>query len=139
MKVDEAEAKIGGSDLESWPVADEDGLIGMVRVSDIVAATAGDQRPVTIATILKRARSADGDDRMDRAHVHADQPLGLALARMGDTGHNVLPVVSRGNARIMLGVVALPDLLRAYGVARADELTSEPLASEPLASGAPAQ
>jgi CBS domain-containing protein len=137
MKVDEAEEKFGGSDLESWPVADEDGLIGMVRVSDIAAATVGDQRPVTIATILKRARSADGDDRMDRAHVHADQPLGLALARMGDTGHNVLPVVSRGNPRIMLGVVALPDLLRAYGVARADELTSEPLASEPLASGAP--
>ena len=139
MKVDEAEEKIAGSDLESWPVADEDGLIGMVRVSDIAAATVGDQRPVTIATILKRARSADGDDRMDRAHVHADQPLGLALARMGDTGHNVLPVVSRGNPRIMLGVVALPDLLRAYGVARADELTSEPLASEPLASGAPEQ
>ncbi|HEY3746675.1 MAG TPA: chloride channel protein [Gemmatimonadaceae bacterium] len=139
MKVDEAEARIGGSDLESWPVADEDGLIGMVRVGDIAAALAGDQRPVTIATILKRARSANGDDRADRAHVHADQPLGLALARMGDTGHNVLPVVSRGNARIILGVVALPDLLRAYGVALADELTSEPLASEPLPSRPSAQ
>jgi len=125
MKVDEAEAKMGGSDLESWPVADEDGLIGMVRVSDIAAATAGDQRPVTIATILKRARGVDGDDRHERAHVHADQPLGLALARMGDTGHNVLPVVSRANVRIILGVVTLPDLLKAYGVGRSEEVDTE--------------
>src|SRR3982751_5373412 len=35
MKVDEATMRIGDSDLESWPVADEDGLLGMVRVSQI--------------------------------------------------------------------------------------------------------
>ena len=80
---------------------------------------------MTIATILKRARGTDGDDRMDHAHVHADQPLGLALARMGDTGHNVLPVVSRANARILLGVVTLPDLLKAYGVGRAEQIDAE--------------
>ena len=34
----------------------------------------------------------------------------------------VLPVVSRANARIMLGVVTLPDILKAYGVENAEDL-----------------
>ncbi|MFL5599600.1 MAG: chloride channel protein [Gemmatimonadaceae bacterium] len=116
MKVDEAVAQIGMSDMESWPVADEEGLLGMVRVNDIVDATVGNQRPVTIATIMKRARGDDGDGPAQFPHVHSDQPLGLALARIGDSGHNVLPVVSRANARIMEGVVTLVDVLKAYGV-----------------------
>jgi CBS domain-containing protein len=72
---------------------------------------------VTIATIMKRSRGPDQDDAVIHfPHVHSDQPLGLALARMGDTGHNALPVVSRANARMMVGIVTLPDVLKAYGV-----------------------
>jgi CIC family chloride channel protein len=116
MKVDEAAELIDNSDLESWPVSDEEGLLGMVRVSDIRDATRGSQRPVTIATIMKRARGPSVDGNAIIPHVHSDQPLGLALARMGDTGHNVLPVVSRANARMLIGVVTLADVLQAYGV-----------------------
>ena len=116
MKVDEATMRIGDSDLESWPVADDDGLIGMVRVNDVVDAATGSQRPVTIATIMKRARAMVRDDAAEMPHVHSDQPLGLALARMGDTGHNALPVVSRKNAREIIGIITLVDVLRAYGV-----------------------
>jgi chloride channel protein, CIC family len=117
MKVDEAAEVTGDSDLESWPVADENGLLGMVRMTDIIEATSGSQRPVTIATIMKRSRGPDQDEAVIHfPHVHSDQPLGLALARMGDTGHNALPVVSRANARMMVGIVTLPDVLKAYGV-----------------------
>ena len=35
---------------------------------------------------------------------------------MGDTGHNVLPVVRRDNSRVMIGLVTLTDVLQAYGV-----------------------
>jgi len=115
MKVDEAAELIEGSDLESWPVVDEDGLVAMVRVSDVLDATIGSQRPVTIATILKRARG-NSDEARPVPHLHSDQPLGLALARMGDTGHNALPVVSRSNAKMIIGVVTIGDVLQAYGV-----------------------
>jgi len=115
MKVDDASDLIDDSDLESWPVTDEEGLVAMVKVIDIRNATIGSQRPVTIATILKRARN-DGLQPGVIPHVHSDQPLGLALARMGDTGHNVLPVVSRANAKMIIGVVTLTDVLHAYGV-----------------------
>ncbi|HZI99212.1 MAG TPA: CBS domain-containing protein, partial [Gemmatimonadaceae bacterium] len=53
-------------------------------------------------------------------HVHADHPLGEALTRMGESGHSVLPVVSRANARILLGLVTLEDVLKAYKVGRKD-------------------
>ncbi|MGH7652846.1 MAG: chloride channel protein [Gemmatimonadaceae bacterium] len=115
MKVDEAAGLAKNTDLESWPVANEEGLLGMVRISDITDATSGSQRPVTIATIMKRARGPDADG-LQIPHVHSDQPLGLALARMGDSGHNVLPVVSRANARLVVGIVTLADVLEAYGV-----------------------
>jgi CIC family chloride channel protein len=116
MKVDEAAKMMAKSDLESWPVADEDGLVAMVKVSDIVDATSGSQRPVTIATILKRRRGPEASDGAVIPHVHSDQPLGLALARMGDSGHNALPVVSRANAKMIIGIVTLTDVLQAYGV-----------------------
>jgi CBS domain-containing protein len=87
----------------------------MARVSQIIDATMGSQRPVTSATILKRARG-NAEDSLPIPHVHSDQPLGLALARMGDSGHNVLPVVSRANARMIIGVVTIADVLQAYGV-----------------------
>lgn len=125
MKVDEAAEQIGSSDFESWPVSDEKGLLGMVRVADIQAATEGNQRPVTIATIMKRARP-DGEESEQLPHVHEDQPLGQALARMGDTGHNVLPVVSRTNARALVGVVTLTDVLKAYGVERFTPIRPRP-------------
>src|SRR3954464_1949606 len=115
MKVDEAAELAHRTDLESWPVADEEGLLGMARVSQIIDATIGTQRPVTIATILKRARG-NTDETLPVPHVHSDQPLGLALARMGDSGHNVLPVVSRANSRMIIGVVTIADVLQAYGV-----------------------
>ncbi len=54
-------------------------------------------------------------------HVHGDQPLGLALTRMGATRHTVLPVVSRANVRTLLGVVTLSDVLKAYGVEQVDQ------------------
>jgi CBS domain-containing protein len=37
---------------------------------------------------------------------------------MGSTGRDVLPVVSRANARQLVGVVTLADILDAYGVAK---------------------
>jgi CIC family chloride channel protein len=122
MKVGPAAEAVSGKGLDSWPVADEMGLIGMVRVSDIMAAVDGGHLGASIATVMERAREADGQRRIEVPHVHGDQPLGQALARMGDTRHNVLPVVSRANIRIMLGVVTLADVLRAYGVERADQL-----------------
>lgn len=49
--------------------------------------------------------------------LRLDHSLSLALQRMGASGLNVLPVVSRANLRQLMGIVALSDVLDAYGVA----------------------
>ena len=55
---------------------------------------------------------------LDFPHVHADQPLHLALERMGAAKLDVLPVVSRANIHHLIGVVVLSDVLNSYGVER---------------------
>ena len=120
--IGEAAERVKDSSLESWPVADELGLVGMVRTRHIESAMKKGRDDMTIARLMQVARKSDGARYRELPHVHNDQPLSRALARMGDTGHNVLPVVSRANARIMLGVVTLTDILKAYGVERAEQL-----------------
>lgn len=122
MTIAEAAERVTDSNLESWPVADELGLVGMVRTRHIAAAMKQGREEMTIARLMQIARRSDGERSVDLPHVHNDQPLSRALARMRDNGHNVLPVVSRANSRIMLGVVTLADILEAHGVERADQL-----------------
>jgi len=58
-------------------------------------------------------------------HVHPDHSLSLALERMGASGLNVLPVVSRANVRQLLGIVVLDDILHTYGVTKRNNPESE--------------
>ena len=44
--------------------------------------------------------------------------MSLALERMGTSGLNVLPVVSRANVHLLIGIVVLDDILAAYGVTK---------------------
>jgi len=122
MTIGEAEEQVKDSLLESWPVADDLGLVGMVRTRHIAAAVKQGRLDMTVERLMQIARRSDTDASVDLPHVHNDQPLSRALARMKDNGHKVLPVVSRANGRIMLGIVTLADILEAYGVERAEQL-----------------
>jgi CIC family chloride channel protein len=122
MTISDAAERVKDSVLESWPVADELGLVGMVRTRHIAAAMDQGRQEMTLARLMQIARRSDGQRFAELPHVHNDQPLSRALARMRDTGHKVLPVVSRANARIMLGVVTFADILKAYGVEHAEQL-----------------
>ncbi len=122
MKISEAAERVKDNVLESWPVADELGLVGMVRTRHIVHAEEQGKLEMTIERLMQIARRSDGDKSVDLPHVHNDQPLSRALARMRENGHKVLPVVSRANARIMLGIVTYADILKAFGVESADDL-----------------
>ncbi|MGH7619913.1 MAG: chloride channel protein, partial [Gemmatimonadaceae bacterium] len=124
VSLEEAHRLMAGSPLQSWPVADGDGLAGMIRVTDVMAAIAQGRAASTVRELLNGNASHPSEDESP-AHVHSDHPLGLALARMGATGHSVLPVVSRANARQLLGVVTLHDVLEAYGVAHDHDETDD--------------
>ncbi len=115
----EARRRVAGSMYGSWPVIDDRGLAGMVRVADIETAIGKGHGADSLRDMIDEP-DADASDEEIVAHVHDDHPLGLALARMGATRHNVLPVVSRANVRAMLGIITLDDILRAYGVDHVD-------------------
>jgi CIC family chloride channel protein len=52
-------------------------------------------------------------------HVHSDHTLDVALHRMGSSGMQELPVVSRQDVHKLEGLVALDDVLRLYGLDQA--------------------
>jgi CIC family chloride channel protein len=51
-----------------------------------------------------------------REFIHADQPLNVALEKMGAGHIDTLPVVSRADLGKFLGVITIGDVLHAYGV-----------------------
>ena len=108
------------SDFGSWPVADENGLAGMLRRTEIAAAVAEGRGGASVRELLDGV-DLEGTDDDAVPHVHPDHPLSLALARMGATRHTVLPVVSRANVRTLLGIVTLSDILNTYGVNSASD------------------
>jgi CIC family chloride channel protein len=55
-------------------------------------------------------------DILEFPHVHADHALHLALERMSAAHLDLLPVVSRADVHKLEGVVALRDVLDAYGM-----------------------
>lgn len=119
----EAQARIGDRELDAWPVEDAAGFLGMVRRRDVASAAAhGDDRSLRE---LLESMSAGTVARPGFAHLHGDQPLSQALARMGETRQTVLPVVSRADVRLLLGLVTLPDVLRAFGVERAEDVPDD--------------
>ncbi len=91
----------------SWPVAADSGLLGMISFLQLEAAREGGKSEAELSTLL---------DPSKYPHVHPDQPLELAMERMGLSGLDCLPVVSRANIRQMIGLVSLSDALRTYGV-----------------------
>jgi CIC family chloride channel protein len=80
--------------VAALPITSEDKLIGLLKPD-------GSNVPVP-----------------PEGYVHSDDPLSLALERMGSAGLDVLPVVSRADLRTYVGTVTLADALRGYGLER---------------------
>lgn len=122
VHVHEALERVRASDLEAWPVVDEHGLLGMVSSHDLADAVGQGRAEHGILDLVSRqhgGEEARGTAR--QPHLHPDHGLGAALARMGETGRTVLPVVSRANTRQLLGIVTLVDLLEAFGLPQSRE------------------
>ncbi len=107
MTVTEALTQAGHSSLRSWPVADKRGLWGIVSLAQLESATEKQSSEAKVGDLL---------DTRTFPHLHADHSLDLALERMGKSGFDLLPVVSRANVHDLEGVVTLLDVLRAFGL-----------------------
>ncbi len=107
MSVPEALELVRNSEFHSWPVVDNRGVLGVVARATLQQALADRAGPKTVAALMSPSLFP---------HVHPDHSLHLALERMGIAGVDLLPVVSRANVRTPLGIVALSDVMSAYGL-----------------------
>jgi CIC family chloride channel protein len=106
ITVREALGRIRASGLRTALVTDQRGVIGVVTQSQLEVEADEDSGGIL-------------DDLMVAPlfpHMHADQGLDLALERMGSNQIDLLPVVSRADVHMLVGIVTLQDVLDAYGV-----------------------
>lgn len=99
---------VNGEKSRAWPVVNDSGLLGMVSLIQLETARDAGKSEDAVSGLLDPAKFP---------HVHPDQPLELAMERMGLSGLDCMPVVSRANVRTIVGMVYLSDALRAYGIA----------------------
>ena len=108
MTVREALAHASQTQSNGWPVTDERGVVGVLSRESLESAMKRAEGDKPLSELLTG---------LDFPHVHTDHPLHLALERMGAAKLDLLPVVSRANIRLLLGVVYLSDILDSFGVA----------------------
>jgi chloride channel protein, CIC family len=103
----EALRKTAGSAQKTWPVGDPSGVVGIVTHAQLLQAQNGETPVKKLGDLVREP---------EFPHLHTDHTLELALARMGETRTDLLPVVSRANVHELLGIVRLQDVLTYYGV-----------------------
>jgi CIC family chloride channel protein len=108
-------ARIHSLGIDAWPVAEGRRLLGMITASQLESAADDGARFRTVSEIMTPPPEGHLDAE-SFPHIHPDHSLDVALERMGAAHVNALPVVGRANVREILGVITLPDILRAYGI-----------------------
>jgi CIC family chloride channel protein len=119
LRLSEAAATIN-RETGAWPVVDQAGLRGMLRIEqlDRAIAEAGGDR--TLADLVP-APDPNRLGALEFPHLHADHSLDVAMRRLGETGLKVLPVVSRTNVRELKGAISMQDILAAYAMGNVEQ------------------
>lgn len=103
----EALERSRSSEFRSWPVMDEDSIVGVLSRATLTSAVNEGKAEMRLIDLL---------ETLDFPHVHSDHALHLALERMSAAQIDILPVVNRADAHKLEGIVTLRDVLHFYGV-----------------------
>ena len=107
LTVREAFERARQSEVHTWPVVDERGIVGVLDLARIEQAITNGEEANELRDLV---------DGLNFPHVHGDQPLHLALERLGAAKLDALPVVSRADIHALTGIIVLTDVLNSYGV-----------------------
>ncbi len=108
MELRELERAFHETHHHGFPVLDENGeLFGVVTLQDLTRAKErGDWESLRVRDIATRSVLT----------VYPDEPMWVALKRLGTRDVGRLPVVDRQNPRRLLGLIRRSDIVRAYRV-----------------------
>jgi CIC family chloride channel protein len=107
MSIRDAEERVRSSQFRAWTVEDGGNIAGILSRATIDSAIANGKAEEKLINLF---------DSLDFPHVHADQPLHLALERMSSAHVDILPVVNRADVHKLVGIVTIRDVLDSYGV-----------------------
>ena len=96
-----------GKGIRTYLVGDGRRLVGVASTEKIEQALANGEDTKRVGDLI---------ERVDFPHVHADHPLHVALERMGAAKLDLLPVVSRADIHLPLGILHIEDVLATYGL-----------------------
>ena len=113
MRVKDVIEQTRASKLRIWPVAEKDYFLGMLTRETLECAFADGRKEQPLKDLV---------ETLQVPHLHTDHPLHLALERMSKYHLDLLPVVHRANIHKLEGVVALTDVLDAYGIDHIDSM-----------------
>ena len=105
MSAEDALKEITGKSETIWPLFEGDRFVRMISTSELEKYASE-----KINTLKSPTRSSRFP------HVHPDHTLDVALQRMGTSGLKTLPVVSRSDIHRLEGIVAIEDVMKAYGL-----------------------
>jgi CIC family chloride channel protein len=114
MDVRSAAERLERAGRTAWLVGDRDRLYGVVTLKQLR------EWKNPSSSLLNQVVNPESAF----PYVHSDHPLPVALEKMGSSGAEVLPVVSRANRRRLEGIITLPDILGAYRVGTREEAQS---------------
>jgi chloride channel protein, CIC family len=97
-------------EFRTFLVGDGRRLIGVITQKQIDQSVAKDGTEKCVGDIIGSLGQADFP------HVHPDHALYVALERMGVYELDLLPVVSRADIHVPLGVVTIEDVLASFGL-----------------------
>jgi CIC family chloride channel protein len=113
MRVKDVIEQTRASKLRIWPVAEKDYFLGMLTRETLECAFDDGRKEQPLKDLV---------ETLQVPHLHTDHPLHLALERMSKYHLDLLPVVHRANIHKLEGVVALTDVLDAYGIDHIDSM-----------------
>lgn len=109
--VKEAIERLKKNQVNAWPVSDGSEIWAVANLHAL------ENEEIACDALLQEVCARDAS----YPFIHPDQSLSLGLEKMGAAGVDVIPVVSRNNIRQLQGVLTVPDILRAYGLAQSAE------------------
>jgi CIC family chloride channel protein len=107
LSVRDAVERMGANSFRAWPVEDEGSVVGILSRTTLEQAVSNGGAEENVLSLI---------ESLDFPHVHADQPLHLALERMSKAQIDIVPVVNRADIHKLEGIVTLRDVLDSYGV-----------------------
>jgi chloride channel protein, CIC family len=110
-RIDAGADLIRDAGVDAGPVVGHDGFTGMVRLDELDAAILNGMGERPLRELQAAVAPGAGPAP---PHLHPDQSVAFALERMGSSGLRLLPVVSRGNVRHVLGLLTFADAVSSF-------------------------